>query len=426
MSVTLTLLVTFFILLILNVPVAFSLACSSFVTILLCMDLPLTIIVQRLFVTFDSFPMMAIPLFMLAGALMNGSGITDRIIRLADLAVGHIRGGLAQTNILASVFFASISGSAAADTSVMGATLIPAMQKRGYDTDFSIAVTCTSSCLGPIIPPSLMMIIYASITGLSVGKLFIAGVIPGLFLAATLMITTYIIARKKNYPVSPKARFSEFLKALGGALDALLMPVIIIGGVMSGVFTATESGAIAVLYGIIVGLIRKQLTVKKLWDAIYEAALTTGSMMLIIGSAAIFSWILTIDQFPLRVVNLLTSFCDTKIMATVILLVLFLIVGMFIDGTSALMILVPILLPITVQYGFDPIHFAMFMVITLLIGGVTPPVGILLYIGCGIANVQVASTLKMLTPYILTMIAVALLVGLIPPLTTLLPNLIFP
>lgn len=425
MPVSAILLIIFFALMIINVPVGYSLGCSALLTIVLTMDLPLEIIIQRFFVTFDSFTMMAIPLFMLAGSLMNGSGISERIITLADRTVGHIRGGLAQGNILASMLFAGISGSAAADASGLGSVLIPAMRKRGYDDDFSVVVTAASSTIGPIIPPSIMFILFASIASLSVGQLFIAGLLPGIIVGVSQMITTYIIAKKRNYPVSPMPTLREFISALINTLDALVMPLIIVGGVLSGVFTATESGAVAVLYALIVGVVRKELTWKKLWAAIYDAAITTGSMMLIIASAAIFSWILTIDQFPLRVVNLMLSISTNKVVVTFLILLLLLIVGMFIDGTSALIILVPILFPLAASYGFDPIHFGTFMVVSLLIGGITPPVGILLYICCGVAKIEVKDTFRMLVPYLITYIIVAILIGLVPQFSTFIPSLIY-
>ena len=425
MPVSAILLISFFALLIFNVPVGYSLGCSALTTILLAMDLPMEIIVQRFFVTFDSFTMMAIPLFMLAGSLMNGSGISERIITLADRGVGHIRGGLAQGNILASMLFAGISGSAAADASGLGSVLIPAMRKRGYDDDFSVVVTAASSTIGPIIPPSIMFILFASIASLSVGQLFIAGLLPGIIVGLSQMITTYFIAKKRNYPVSERTTISKFCAALVNTLDALVMPVIIVGGVLTGIFTATESGAVAVLYALAVGIIRKELTFKKFWAAVYDAAITTGSMMLIIASASVFSWILTIDQFPIRVVNFMLSISTDKAVVTVLILVLLLIVGMFIDGTSALIILVPILFPLAASYGFDPIHFGTFMVVSLLIGGITPPVGILLYICCGIAKIEVKDTFRMLTPYLITYIIVALLIGFVPQFSTLIPNLIY-
>lgn len=425
MPVSAVLLITFFILLIINVPVAYSLGCSALITIILCMDLPLQIIVQRFFVTFDSFTMMAIPLFMLAGSLMNGSGISERIITLADNCVGHIRGGLAQGNILASMLFAGISGSAAADASGLGSVLIPAMRRRGYDADFSVVVTAASSTIGPIIPPSIMFILFASIANLSVGQLFIAGAIPGIVVGASQMITTYIIAARRKYPVNPFPGFLALARSFINTIDALIMPIIIVGGVLFGVFTATESGAVAVLYAIIIGVVRKELDFKKFWNAVYDAAISTASMMLIIASAAIFGWILTIDQFPLRVVNMMTAITTSKIMLVFLLILLLLIVGMFIDGTSALIILVPILFPLASSYGFDPIHFGVFMVVTLLVGGITPPVGILLYICCGIAKIEVKDTFRMLWPYLLTYIIVCILIGLIPAFSTFIPNLIY-
>ncbi len=417
--------VMFFIFLFIDLPIAFALGSASLVTIIFATNLPLELIIQRIFTTLDSFPMMAIPLFMLAGQLMNSSGITLRIVNFSDKLVGHIRGGLAQTNILASILFSGISGSAAADTSVMGAMLIPAMKKKGYDTDFAVVVTCTSSCIGPIIPPSILFIIYATITGISVGKLFIAGIIPGLCVGIGLMIITYIISVKRNYPKDAKATFKEKIVAFWKTIDALVMPVIIIGGVLSGVFTATESGAIAVVYAIIIGFSKKELNFKKLVDSIFDAAIMTAVTMIIIACASLFSWLLTIDQFPLRVTNLLLQISQTKAVITFLLVILFLIVGLFLDGTSAILILVPVLAPLSAQFGYDPVHLALFMVVTLLIGGVTPPVGILLFIACSIGEIKVKDTIGMLIPYFITMVIIALLLAYIPQISLFLPNLFF-
>lgn len=426
MSVPFALIIVFLIFLLLNMPVAIALGCSSLISIVfLSQNLPLEIIVQRIFTSLDSFTMMAIPLFMLAGSLMNSSGITERIIKLSDLIVGHIRGGLAQTNILASIFFSGISGSAAADTAVLGSMLIPSMKKKGYDTDFAVVVTCTSSCIGPIIPPSIMFIIYASITGISISKLFLAGIMPGLLVGISLMIITYFIAKKRNYPRNQKAKFSEVLKAFTQTIDALVMPLIIIGGVSSGVFTATESGAVAVFYAIIIGVYKKKLNFKKFYNSIYEAAIMTGATMLIIATASLFSWLLTINQFPLLVTQLLVGISSSKTIITLLLILLFLIVGLFIDGTSAIMILVPVLYPIAMQFGFDQTHFALFMVVTILIGGITPPVGILLYIACSIGEIEIKDTIRMLIPYITTMIIVAIILAFFPSITLFIPNLFF-
>ncbi len=253
----------FFGFLLINLPIALALGCSSLLVIFFLSDLPLQLVAQRFFATLDSFPIMAIPLFMLAGQLMNSSGITKRIVAFSDTMVGNFRGGLAQTNILASILFSGISGSAAADTSVMGAMLIPAMKKKGYDADFSVVVTCTSSCIGPIIPPSILFIIYASITGLSVAQLFIAGIIPGLLVGVGFLILTYVISVIRKYPKDEATTLAQKFKAFINTIDALIMPFIIIGGVISGVFTATESGAVAVVYAIIIGVLRKELNYQK-------------------------------------------------------------------------------------------------------------------------------------------------------------------
>jgi C4-dicarboxylate transporter DctM subunit len=297
------------------------------------------------------------------------------------------------------------------------------MKKKGYDADFSVVVTCTSSCIGPIIPPSILFIIYASITGLSVAQLFIAGIIPGLLVGLGLLILTYIISVIRKYPKDERTTLSQKFKAFINTIDALIMPFIIIGGVISGVFTATESGAVAVVYAIIIGVLRKELNFKKFINSFFDAAIMTGVTMLIIAAASLFSWLLTINMFPHQVASLLQAISSSKAVITLLLVIVFLVVGLFLDGTSAILILVPVLSPLAAQYGFDPIHLAMFMVVTLLIGGITPPVGILLFIATAIGKIKVKETIPILMPYFFTMVLIALIIAYVPVITTFLPGI---
>ncbi len=418
------LLICFLVLLVLGAPIAIGMCLASFAALLGGeMSIPLSVVPQRMFVTIDSFSMMAIPLFILAGELMNSAGITKRIVRFCSTLVGHIRGGLAHVNILASMVFAGISGAAAADSASLGSMLIPAMVEDGYDADFAVAVTATSSTIGPIIPPSIMMIIYGSMTGLSIGALFMGGIIPGILVGLALMLTAYVISRKRGYKADTKKSIKEIFSAFKSSLVALIMPIIVLGGILSGVFTATEAGCIAVFYALIAGIIMKEIKFKEFFRICFSAATTTASTMIVLASAQALGWILARAQFPQMVVGSLLSVSDNGTVIFLLILVFLFILGFFMDGTAAMIILIPVFLPVVAQYGWDPIHFAVCIIMMLLVGAVTPPVGVLLFICCDIAKISIAKAAKAVYPFVFAEIAVILLCVFIPGIITFIPNL---
>ncbi len=420
------LMIVFLALLALGCPIAIGMCFASFAALFWGnTTVPLTVVPQRMFVTIDSFSMMAIPLFILAGELMNSAGITRRIVNFCSALVGHIRGGLAHVNILASMLFAGISDAAAADSASLGSMLIPAMIEDGYDADFSVAVTATSSTIGPIIPPSIMMIIYGSMAGVSIGALFMGGVIPGILIGIVLMVIAYIISCKRGYKAEAKKSLGEIFVAFKESLVALVMPLIVLGGILFGIFTTTEAGCIAVVYALIAGAAMRELHLKDLFRIFLSAALTTASTMFVLASAQALGWILARAQFPQMVVKALLGVSDNGTVIFLLILLFLFVLGFFMDGTAAMIILIPVFLPVIAQYGWDPIQFADCIIMMLLVGAVTPPVGVLLFICCGIAKISIAQAAKAVWPFVFGEIAVILLCVFIPQLITFLPDMIY-
>lgn len=417
------LIISFLLFLIVGVPIGFAMGIGSALAVVFGGDIPHIIIPQRIFVAIDSFPMMAIPLFVLAGELMNTGGITKRIVVFSRSLVGHIRGGLAHVNILASMFFAGISGAAAADSSAIGSMLIPAMVEDGYDPDFSVAVTASSSTIGPIIPPSILMIIYGSMGGLSIGSLFLGGIIPGIMIGIALMLVAYFISVKKGYSKDARASLKQIWQSFKKAIIALIMPFIILGGILSGVFTATEAGVVAVIYGLIIGIFFKEINKKNIKKIAVDSAIVTATTMFVIASAQIMGWILAIEKFPQLVVDTLLTVSNNPTIIMLLILLFLFVLGFFMDGTAAIIILVPVFVPIVNNFGFDPIHFALLVVMTVLVGAITPPVGVLLFINCAIAKIPLSEGARAIWPFVLAMITVILLCAFIPQLVTLIPHL---
>ncbi len=416
----------FLILLVLGVPIAFAMGLGSILAILSGGGTTIAIVGQRLFSGVDSFSLMAIPFFMLAGELMDRGGISRRLVNFAHALVGHITGGLGMVDIVTSIIFAGVSGSAAADTAAVGSILIPPMKERGYPRGLASVIQATAGSLGPIIPPSLTMIIYCSLTNQSIGSLFMAGLIPGLLIGLGVMLVTYFYARKYKIKGDRRASGKELLKASREAILPLLMPVIIIGGIVGGFFTATEAGAIAVLYAFVVGLfVFREFTIKDMPQIILKAAGVTSMAMLIVAGASVFSWLVAYDRIPAKVIALLVSITDSPIVIMFLLVIFLLFVGMFIETLSATIIVAPILLPVALQYGIDPIQFALIMVITLVYAGVTPPVGGVLFITMGIARAKMKEVLPYLPAYLGVVMLVIVLLIFFPSLATFLPNLIF-
>ncbi|WP_188456260.1 TRAP transporter large permease [Virgibacillus oceani] len=419
----LILFLSFLVMIFIGVPIAFSLGLASLIYLLLG-DISLTIIPQKMFEGINSFTLLCIPGFILAGNLMNAGGITRRIIDFTNNVVGHIRGGLGLANVGASMGFAGISGTALADTASIGSVLIPAMKKEGYDAPFSVAVTSSSSTIGPIIPPSLPMIILGTLATVSIGDLFIAGVIPGILLGIGLMIVSYIISVKRKYPRGERQSISVIFKSFWGAFWALLMTVVILFGILSGFFTPTEAAIIAVVYALVVGLfIYRDLKVKEIPKIILDSVVDAAGIMVLVGFANLFGWILISEQIPQLIADVILSISENPIIVILLINLLLLFVGMFMETIAAIVILFPVLLPIAIQIGMDPVHFGVMMVLNLMIGLSTPPVGVCLFVASSIGKISIGRASKALLPFLGVSLIVLLLVAFIPEITLFLPSL---
>nr|WP_251027788.1 TRAP transporter large permease [Bacillus sp. ISL-41] len=415
--------ISFIILIFLGVPVAFSLGLSSLVYLFLA-DIPLTIIPQKMFAGLNSFVLLCIPGFILAGNLMNAGGITDRIIKFANNLFGHIRGGLGLANVGSSMGFAGISGTALADTASIGAILIPAMKKEGYGAGFSAAVTASSSTVGPIIPPSLPMIIVGTLASVSIGDLFLAGALPGLMLGIGLMIPTYIISVKRNYPKGERKSFKVIFESFMGSFWALFMTVIILWGILGGYFTPTEASIIAVIYALVIGIfVYKELPIKKIPEIMLSSMTTTASIMLLVGFANLFGWIMVSEQIPQLVADAILGISENPIIVILLINLLLLFVGTFMETIAALVILFPVLMPVAAQVGMDPVQFGVMMVLNLVIGLVTPPVGVCLFVASQIGKVPIGKAARELVPFIGVSLVVLMLVAFVPQVSLFLPSL---
>lgn len=420
----LLLFLSFVALLAIGFPVAFSLGISSLIYIVI-KGIPLNIIPQKMYSGIDSFVLLCIPAFVLAGNLMNIAGITKRIINLSNALVGFIRGGLALANVAASMIFAGISGTALADTASIGAILIPAMKEEGYDADFSAAVTASSSTVGPIIPPSVPMIIVGTLTGLSVTRLFLAGAIPGVILGFTLMGITYYISVKRNYPKEEIFSFKRMIRAFYEAFWAVGMIAIILGGILGGVFTPTEASVIAVIYAILVGtLAYKELKLKEIPRIAIESIRMTTSIMLLVGFARLFAWIITTERIPQLVAQQILNISTNPVIVILLINLILLFVGCFMETIAALVIFVPVLMPVAMKIGMDPIHFSVMVVLNLVIGLCTPPFGVCLFVAASIAKISLGELVKAIFPFLVAMIGVLMLVSYFPPISLTLPNMI--
>ncbi|MCD2136444.1 TRAP transporter large permease [Salinicoccus halitifaciens] len=413
----------FFLFMFLRIPIAFSLALSSIIY-LLVNGIPLNIVPQRMFGGLNSFVLICIPGFILAGNLMNASGITDRIIKFADSLLGHIRGGLGLANVGASLGFAGISGTALADTASIGSVMIPAMKKKGYDAKFAAAVTSASSVVGPIIPPSLPFIIVGTLATVSIGDLFIAGAVPGFLMGIGLMIPTYLISVKRGYPKGERVPLTGIIKDFFGAFWAIMMVVIILYGILSGFFTPTEASIIAVVYALLVGLfIYRDLNIKDVPSVMLKSMVQAASIMMLVAFANLFGWILTSEGIPTLVANTILSISTNDIVVILLIILLLLIVGTFMETIAALVILFPVLLPVASQIGMDPVQFGVVMVLGLVIGLSTPPVGVCLFVAASIGKVGILTVSKELIPFLLVSLIVLLLVAFVPQITLFLPSL---
>ncbi|WP_085991158.1 TRAP transporter large permease [Oceanobacillus senegalensis] len=398
-----------------GVPIAIALGTSASAIFLIEGNVSLIVIMQRMFNSIDSFPLLAIPFFILAGKLMESGGISKRLIHLANVIFGRIKGGLAIVSIVACAFFAAISGSAAATTAAIGGLLIPAMVKRGYDKDFSTAVQAAGGTIGIMIPPSVPLVLYGVAAGVSIGDLFIAGIVPGILVTMSLIILVYIISLRNGYGGEEAYTFKDFVKAFFDAILALLMPVIILGGIYGGVFTPTEAAVVAVVYGLVVGLfIYREIKWKELSQIFTSSVITSAVILFIIAGAAVFGYYLTRERVPREMVDFMLGITDNWIFALLILNLLLLIVGTFLETSAAIIILTPILTPIATALGIDLVHFGIIMIVNLAIGFITPPVGVNLFVASNIAGTKIEKLIRAIIPFILVMIIDVIILSFIP------------
>ena len=409
---------------VMNVPIAIAIGLASVAAILFSGSIPPIVVVQKMFTAADSFPLMAVPFFILAGSLMEFGGISRRLVEFANSIVGRFSGGLAFVAITASMFFGAISGAAVATVAAIGTILIPAMVRRGYDKPFATAVQATAGTLGVMIPPSIPMIIYGVLTGVSIGALFMGGILPGILVGLSLMFVAWLISRKKGYRGDEKSSLNRIWQTFKQAILALLMPVIILGGIYGGVFTPTEAAVVAVVYGFVVGFfIYRELNLSQLKDILVTTVVGTSMIMFIIATSSVFSWILTAEQIPQVVANAILSISKNPIIILALINLLLLFLGTFMETVAAIIILVPVLLPVITQIGVDPLHFGIVLVVNLAIGMVTPPLGVCLFIGCSIADITLEDITRAVWPFILIMIADVLLLTYLLWISTILPRL---
>ena len=422
----LVLIISFLALLILSVPVAWSIGISTLLTMLVSIQaMPaVTTVAQRIATGLDSFTLLAIPFFILAGQLMNKGGIAHRLINFAKSLVGALPGGLAHINIIAAMMMGAIAGSAMAAASAMGSILGPQMEKEGYTKEFGAAVNITSSTTGLVIPPSNVLIVYSLASGgVSIAALFLAGYIPGILTGIFLMIVAGIWAKRNNYPVGPKSSLKEVIITFVDAFPSLLLLVIVIGGIVFGIFTATEASAIAVLYTLLLAFWYKEVSWKNLPDILIVSVETTAVVMLLIGTSMSMSWVMSYEYIPQDVSAALLSISDNKIVLLLVINMTLLLVGTFMDMTPAVLIFTPIFLPVAISLGIEPVHFGIIMVLNLCIGLCTPPVGSVLFVGVGVAQTTIEKVIKPLLPLFVAMIVVLLLVSFFPQLSLFLPRL---
>jgi tripartite ATP-independent transporter DctM subunit len=414
----------FLLLIVLGFPIVFSLAITSLLY-LAVYGIPIITMAQKMISGIDTYALLAVPFFILAGNLMNTGGVTRRLFRFASALVGHIPGGLGHANVLASMIFAGMSGAAIADAGGLGTIEIKAMRDEGFDIGFSAAITAASSTIGPIIPPSIPMVIYASIASVSVGKLFLAGAVPGILMGVALMIMVYFVAKKRNYPVHAQFSLKEATISFADGFMPLLTPVIILGGILGGVFSPTEAAIVASAWALVLGtVVYKELRLKDLVSIVMDTIKTTSMVIYIISAAAIFGWLLGREQVPQSVAKLLFSISRDPNVILFIIIVFLLIIGCVMETTAALILLTPILVPSIIELGIDPVHFGLVMVLDLMIGLLTPPVGVVLYITASIAKISFEEMSRVTAPYLIPLIIVLLISAFVPPVVMTLPNLL--
>jgi C4-dicarboxylate transporter DctM subunit len=408
--VVFVLILSFIFFLLIGVPIAFVLGLTPLMAIMTQGETPLILAAQRIFTGIDSPILMAVPFFILAGNIMSAGGMTGRLLAFCNILVGRLRGGLAYINVVISMIFAGITGAAVADTSAVGSILIPAMKKEGYDSNFAAAVTATSSTIGPVIPPSIPFIIYGVLAEVSIASLFLAGFVPGVLLGLFQMGVVGYYAQTRQYPKGSPPSLKESIKAIVDAALVLMLPIIILGGILTGIFTPTESACIASFYALFISFfVYRDIRLRDLPRILINTGATSALVMLVISMASIFSWLLAAEEVPQMVTEIVLKTTTNKYLILLILNVILLIVGTFMETGASLIILTPVLLPLMVQIGVDPLHFGVILVLNLVIGLTTPPVGVCLFIACSIGQTDLEGLSKAILPFLLASIAVLLI-----------------
>ncbi len=423
MSIASILFISFGVLLLLNVPIALSLGVSSLIA-MMAAELPMDMYPMQIYANISKFTLLAIPFFMLAGNTMERAGISEKLINLANAFVGHKRGGLAIVGVVTSCFFAAISGSGPATVASLGVIIIPAMINAGYSKGMSSALMATAGGIGIIIPPSIPFVIYGAIAGVSIGKIFIAGIVPGVLMGAALVIASLMMVKKMDIEPQPKASGKEKWIALKEAFWGLMMPVIILGGIYGGFFTPTEAAAVAAVYGILVGIIvYRKLKLSDLHELMVESAIGSAVVMFIVAAAGLFAWFCTTTGISDMASDALLSVSGSKTVFLLLVNVILLIAGCFLDAPSALYIFTPIMLPVAIQLGYDPVALGVVMTVNLAIGMITPPVGVNLYVACGVSKISLGHISKSVVPYLIASLIVLFLITYVPDIIMFLPNM---
>ncbi len=420
-------LIAFLVFMAIGIPVALAMGGSALVYTFLASGISPTLLIQTTFAGMASFPLLAIPLFILAGNLMNEGGITDDLVGFSRQLVGHISGGLGLTTIVACAIFASISGSAVATAAAIGTVMLPAMRRAGYDDEVSSAVTAAASCMGPILPPSIPFIIYGVIAQVSIGALFIAGIIPGLLLGGCLMIYMLFVARRDGYPREPRASMRNIFTGALRALPSLVMPLIIIGGIWGGIFTPTEAAGIAVVYAFMVGFfVYRRLKLSRLYRLLLTSGVEAAVVMLLLGLSEPFAWVVAVEQVPMKVMESLVHLSSSPYVFLILVNIFLLIVGIPLETAPALAIVTPVLVPIAERMGIDPLHFGVIVCFNLVLGLITPPVGGVLFSVCGITGLSLERLSRGIWIPFLIAVGVLLIATFVPALSTFLPRLFLP
>ena len=423
---TLVLAASFVVLLLANVPITFTLGAAAVLALLWEGNIPLLVVPQRIFTGVDSFPLLAIPLFIMAGELMEQSGISARLVRLAQVLVGWLRGGIGMSVVVTEVFFSGISGSTVADTSALGTTMIPAMRRAGYSAPQAAAIVSAASGMGILIPPCINMVVYGIMAHVSIAALFAAGFLPAFVMAAMLMLQLHLQARRDpKITVSPRPGLRLAAAAVGGAMIPLMMPIIIFGGIFGGIFTATEAGAVAVVYGLVVGMaVYRAVDLKRLYAILLETARVSGQVMLLVGVASLFAWLLSSQRVPQALAAAIQGVASGPVLFLLLTIVVMLLLGAVLDGLPAMIMLVPVLLPMAAQFNVDPLHFGIVIIAVIGIGLFLPPIGLGLIVAAAIARVSIGAVARPLFPYLATMLGTVLLITFWPELTLVVPRVL--